>query len=52
MTSYNEKWENLAAEKTCYSPCPPFYDFCNRRDWDSEECRECAKKYGLEDFIE
>ena len=47
-----EKWKKIEQEKPCYSPCPPFYDFCNKLNWSSKECQECVKNYGLMDFIE
>lgn len=37
--------------KPCYTPCPPFRDFCNSMD-STGECRECMEKHNLCNFIE
>jgi len=36
----------------CFSPCPPFYDICNRQDLRKLKCRLCQVIYNWYDYIE
>lgn len=43
----------LGLMPSCYTPCPPFYDFCNNNHPDDNgKCAICEALFGLVDYIE
>ncbi len=49
-----EAWLKEFEELSCYTPAPPFFDFCNRYGHpdSGHDCVGCRAKHNLQDYIE
>jgi len=49
-----QDWIEKMKDYPCYTPCPPFYDMCNRIGHPTGEfdCDKCLQENQLKDYIE
>jgi hypothetical protein len=54
MAKSIEEYRKEMESVPCYTPAPPFYDFCNRVGHPAEghDCDKCLEQHGLADAIE
>lgn len=47
-------WMTKMADRSCYKPAPPFYDYCQniKPEGKSKKCDECVEERGIVDYIE